>query len=96
MQAASIEEYAVVAKIWCFETADYEACRQAATKAVTQYVTFTHRLGFAVTESGLKAALHQAGVQRVDLISPAATLSKTTGEAAFCTGVSVTYEGIDV
>ena len=96
VQAASVQDYAVSAQIWCYANIDTEVVRLAAQAAAEQYVESVHRLGFDVTDSGLKAALHQPGVQRAEIVSPAVPIVRNSDEAAFCTGVTVTYEGIDV
>lgn len=96
MQAATVTEYQIVADIWCYGSADSAVVQQAAHDAVTKYADDMHRLGYDVTDSGMKRALHQPGVQRVDITSPAATIVNGPAEASYCTGVSVTYRGIDV
>lgn len=96
VQVPTVEDYAINAKIWCFANVDHEVVRQAATVAAQAYADQSHRLGYDVTDSGLKAALHQPGVQRVEILSPTLPLTKGPSEAAFCTDVTVTYEGIDV
>jgi phage-related baseplate assembly protein len=47
-------------------------------------------MGYDVTLSGIYAALHQPGVQRVNLSSPSANITIADGEAAYCTGITVT------
>jgi phage tail sheath protein FI len=78
------------------DTVDSGVVRDAAEAAAHQYANDMHRLGYDVTISGLHRALHQPGVQRVEITQPAATIVNDASEAAFCTGVTVTYEGIDV
>jgi phage-related baseplate assembly protein len=95
VQPPTIEEYQVIAKIWCFPNVDSETVRQTATETAQSYVQQSHRLGRDITDSGLKAALHQTGVQRVEVLSPALPLVKGPSEAAFCTDVTVTFEGTD-
>ncbi|MNP75450.1 hypothetical protein D3C76_1725120 [compost metagenome] len=43
-----------------------------------------------VTLSGLYAALHQPGVQQVDLTSPTTNLVIGDGEASYCTSITLT------
>jgi len=94
--APSVISYAVSALIWVYPGVDGEIVRQAAEDACWEYARDTHRLGYAVTISGLHRALHQAGVQRVEIVSPAAEIMPTAFEAAYCTNVTVTNEGTDV
>jgi phage-related baseplate assembly protein len=67
--------------------------RQAALDAVTAYAEAQRRIGYDVTLSGIYAALHKPGVQRVNLTAPAANLTIGDGEASFCTAITVTVAG---
>lgn len=96
VQAASVTPYVIEAGIWCYGNVDSGVVRAAAEAAARQYADDMHRLGYDVTISGLHRALHQPGVQRVEITQPAAAIVNGASEAAFCTGVTVTYEGIDV
>jgi phage-related baseplate assembly protein len=53
------------------------------------------RVGLDVTLSGIYAALHQPGVQRVTLPEPTANVEITNTEAAYCTARTVTIAGVD-
>lgn len=66
----------------------------AAQAALEAYVAAVHRIGEDVTISGIHAALHQPGVARVDLVSPAATIEISASQASFCTGIDLTDGGI--
>ncbi|ADP96427.1 baseplate assembly protein [Marinobacter adhaerens] len=96
VQSVAVTEYSVVAELTVFSGPDAEVVRQSAEDAITDYVANQHRIGYDITLSGLYAALHQAGVQNVTLTSPAATIVIGDGEAAYCTGVTVTVGGTDV
>lgn len=88
--SASIVGYTINAELVMYPGPDPEVVRQAALTAVTTYAEAQRRIGFDVTLSGLYAALHQPGVQRVDLVSPAATLVIGEGQSSHCTSISVT------
>lgn len=92
VQAAAVSTYEVDATLHLFGEPDASVVRDLAYEAVTAYVKDAHRLGRDVTVSGLHAALHQHGVERVDLVSPAADIVNGETEAAFCTGVSLAVE----
>ncbi len=94
--AATVITYSVDARIWVYPGVDGEIVRQAAEDACRAYAQDTHRLGYAVTISGLHRSLHQAGVQRVEIVSPVAEIMPTAFEAAYCGTVTVTNEGTDV
>lgn len=90
-----IIEYNLIAKLYLFYGPDQTSVLDAAKNAVNTYVNAQHKLGRDITQSGLYAALHQAGVQRVELISPSADLNINTAQAAYCTLVNVTIGGRD-
>jgi phage-related baseplate assembly protein len=96
VQAATIIVYNLDATLTLYEGPDAEVVRQAAEDAATTYVTEHHRLGHDITISGLHAALHQPGVQKVTLAEPVADIVIQGNEAAHCSAVSVTVGGVDV
>lgn len=60
------------------------------------YADRRHNIGRDITASGLFAALHVEGVQRVDLKSPTdLPLEPTNGQAAYATSVKVEFDGRD-
>ncbi|SDS49750.1 Phage-related baseplate assembly protein [Halopseudomonas litoralis] len=95
--SAAVNEYEIEAVITTYPGPDSEVVRAAAQAAAQDYVDAMHRMAYDVTLSGLYAALHQAGVQRVDLIQPAATIVNGEGQASYCTSIAVTVaENYDV
>jgi len=92
---ADITEYAVNAELTILPGPAGSTIQQTAEAAVQVYALDRHKLGYGVTRSGLYAALHQAGVHNVNLISPAADLIMNNTQAAYCTGVTVTIGGVD-
>lgn len=96
VQAAEIITYAVSATLTVYPGPDSGVVREAAETAVRAYAEAQHRLGRDVTLSGLYAALHQPGVQKVTLNAPAADLSIHDGQAAYCTGTTVQLGGVNV
>lgn len=94
--APAIVHYAVLAELVTYPGPSAQAVLDAALAAVQAYVAACHRLGYDVTLSGLYAALHQPGVQRVNLIEPVATVVCGKHQAAYCTGITVTLAGTDV
>jgi phage-related baseplate assembly protein len=96
VQSAAITEYSVTAELTVYPGPDAEVIRQSAEDAVTAYVNGLHAIGYDVTLSGMYAALHQSGVQNVSISSPAADIVIGDGEAAYCTGITVTIGGTDV
>jgi len=95
VQSASILTYTVDATLATYPGPDAAVVIDQAKTAVTAYVDEQHRLGRDVTLSGLYAALHQPGVQRAELASPATTLTVDDQTAAYCTGITLTHGGTD-
>ncbi len=96
VQGATVIEYAVEAELVLYEGPVEDEVTAAAQAAIEGHVAARHRLGHDITLSGIYAALHQAGVQKVTLTSPAADILVDDNEAAFCTGVTLTSGGRDV
>ncbi|MEZ2744275.1 baseplate J/gp47 family protein [Halopseudomonas bauzanensis] len=95
--SAAVNEYEIEAVITVYPGPDSEVVRAAAYAAAQAYTDAMHRMAYDVTLSGLYAALHQAGVQRVDLIQPPATIVNGEGQASYCTAITVTVaEDYDV
>lgn len=95
VQGAQIVPYVIEAALTLYHGPDEEAVRLEAQAAAQAYAAETHRLGRDVTLSGLYAALHRPGVQKVRLISPAAGLDMAPHQASWCNSLSVTVEGRD-
>jgi phage-related baseplate assembly protein len=96
VQAATIVDYTVVAGITTYEGPDSAVVLAAAEASVSAKVAELHAIGHDVTRSALFAALHVAGVQNVDLVSPAADVAIDDGEAGYCTGITLTHAGTDL
>jgi phage-related baseplate assembly protein len=95
VQSATIIPYAVSAQIFTFAGPDSAVVMAEARVQLDRYVASSLRMGRDITMSGLHAALHRAGVQNVVVSSPAADIVVSRTEAAYCTGITLTYAGID-
>lgn len=95
VQGAQIVPYVIEAALTLYHGPDEEAVRLEAQAAAQVYAAETHRLGRDVTLSGLYAALHRPGVQKVRLISPPSGLDMAPHQASWCDALSVTVEGRD-
>lgn len=93
VRAAEIVTYAVAATLHIYPGPAAAPVLAAAESTARETVTRLHTLGHDVTRSALFAALHQPGVQRVDLTSPPADIVVGSGQAAWCAVVSIT-EGV--
>lgn len=94
VQSAAIVHYGVEARLWVFAGPDSAVVLAAAQAALNAYLAECQRLGRSVTRSGLYAALHVSGVQRVDLVGPAGDVEVDRTQVAVCTAVSVVIAGV--
>ncbi len=95
VNAASIVNYSITATLTFFYGPDRAVVLAAAQSAAEAYALNQHKMGMDITISGIHAALHQPGVQNVNLTSPAADLVIDHNQAAFCTGITLTDGGLD-
>lgn len=93
-RAAEIVDYEVVARLYTFAGPDPTVVVDQAIERLGEYIADNQRLGRTITISGLYAALHVAGVQRVELITPTNDIECSLNQAAFCTRIDVTYGGL--
>lgn len=96
VQGATIVNFAVEAELTIYPGPDSAVVLAQAEAALGDYIEAQQRLGRDVTRSGLFAALHQSGVQNVNLTSPIADIVISMSEAAYCTGTTVSVVGTDV
>lgn len=94
VESAEIVPFAVEATLWSFAGPDPDVAMAAARAQLDAYLDNSRRLGRDITMSGLYAALQVAGIQNVELASPAASIVIGPTQAAYCTGVTLTYGGI--
>lgn len=89
VQSAAILPYDVVAILHLFPGPDSSVVVAEALRRLAIYVEACHRLGRVVARSGLAAALHVAGVERVELLHPAEDIRADLTQAPYCIGVDV-------
>ncbi|WP_434361060.1 baseplate J/gp47 family protein [Parasalinivibrio latis] len=89
VQGADVVTYAVQASLTCFDGPDKNVVLQAAQQAVVKYIEREHRLGRTISRSGLFAALHQPGVENVQLTSPSVDLAIERHQAVFCNAINI-------
>jgi len=88
--SASIVEYTVEAELEMYPGPDSAVVEAAALAALEQYIDDMHRIGYDVTLSGIYHALHQSGVKQVNLTEPSANVAVASGQAAYCTDITLT------
>ncbi len=94
VQNAEILPYRIRAQLVFYTGPDPEVVRQESLRAATDYARRHHLLGHDITLSGLYAALHQVGVQKVVLTEPTSDIVVEPHQAAYATQVEVTAGGI--
>ncbi|XHR29611.1 MAG: baseplate J/gp47 family protein [Chthoniobacteraceae bacterium] len=93
VQGAELVKYSIQATIYTYTGPDPDTVISASQAAADTYVASQHKLGLDVTLSGIYAALHQSGVQRVALASPTADIVISPIQASYCTGITLTNGG---
>ena len=94
VRSAAILNYQVAATIYTFPGPDSSVVLELARKRLAAYVEECHRLGREVAVSGLHAARHVDGVERVELHSPVANIVADLTQAPYCTAMDVQHGGI--
>ncbi|MDL4863272.1 baseplate J/gp47 family protein [Halomonas elongata] len=95
VQSAEIIDYAITATLYFQPGPDSQVVLAEAQRQAQRYVEQQHRLGVDITLSGVYAALHRPGVQRVELESPTSTITIGPTQAGYCTAITLTDGGID-
>ena len=92
-QSASVVDFTIDAALYTYPGPDTNVVLATAQAGMETYLEENKRLGRSITRSGVFAALHVAGVQRVELTSPAADVNCTVSQAANNTGITITHGG---
>jgi phage-related baseplate assembly protein len=94
VQSATIVNWHIAATLTCYPGPDRAVILAAAQAAAQAYAADQHRLGRDVTLSGIYAALHRPGVQRVALVNPVADIVIADHQASWCTAITLTDGGV--
>ncbi|MGI4812153.1 MAG: baseplate assembly protein [Janthinobacterium lividum] len=94
VQGAEIIKYSVEAAITTFPGPDASVVLNEARSRLFHYVESVRRLGREVTLSGIYAALHVDGVERVTIESPQGNLRISRSQAPYCDGVWISHAGV--
>jgi phage-related baseplate assembly protein len=89
---AQVQHYAI--GVTLYPEADESPSQAAAVTALTAYATARHKLKKSVSISGIIAAANASGVQKIVVNAPAADISCSAQQAAYCTGITVTVAGV--
>lgn len=89
VQSATIHNYTIHAKLHLYRGPEYEPIKAEALKKLTAYTEEKRRLGRDISLSGIYAALHLEGVQRVELLAPTADIVLPNSKSAYCTNIQI-------
>lgn len=92
---AEIVPFSVAATLYLFDGPSEDVVLSAVNQALAAYLASSRALGRDITLSGLYRVLHQEGVQRVALTSPAADVVITPQQAGHCSAVDILVGGRD-
>lgn len=95
VQSAAIVDYRIDATLYLYPGPESEPVRSAAENKLKAYISAQHRLGRDIRKSAIYAALHVEGVQRVELVAPAADIVLDKTQASFCTDYRIVVGGSD-
>lgn len=96
VQACDITDYTIEAELYLYPGPAESPILEAAEAGAQAFASAHFQPGYDIRRSGIFAALHVAGVQRVELSEPAADLVLGMSEAGRCTAVTLTVGGRDV
>ena len=94
VQAVTIVQYQITAEVIVPLGPDASAIGTTIAANVAAYKDAPRRIGRDVTRSAIYAALHVAGVERVNLTQPAADVALDHSQASQCTAVNITVNGV--
>jgi phage-related baseplate assembly protein len=94
VQPVTVVNFTLTAELYTYPGPDPAVVTQAARDALEAYLESVRRIGKDVTVSGIYAALHQPGVQRVHLLNPNLDIEVEADEVSFCASYTVDHVGI--
>lgn len=95
VSAPTVIEYDLTVALTLFAGPSTELVTAAVQSALAQFASSHHMLETDIVLSAIDAAAHVTGVKKVVIVSPAADIECAPGEAAYCTGVTVTIAAIE-
>lgn len=94
VRSAEIVKYAIDAIIYTYAGPDSGVVISEAQSRAQKFADNSRRNGREIPLSGIYAALHAEGVERVVLISPAKDIAITSTQASFCSSLKVKHGGV--
>jgi len=93
VQSAEIVIYAIEATLYLYPGPESEPIITAAQNALSAWLSAQGKIGTDVARSAIMAALHVQGVQRVELVSPAADIAIADTQSALCSSYRIDLGG---
>jgi phage-related baseplate assembly protein len=93
VQAAEVVLYAAHVRLWTYPGADATTRAAEAEAALQALVGKLYAVGLDVPRSAVASAAHVSGVQRVEVVQPAADMVIDMTRVALCTWVNVEWIG---
>jgi len=95
VQSVEVVPFTIEAQLFTFPGPDASLIVAAAQAKLDEHLAANRLIGRDLTFSGLNAALHVEGIQRVQFTTPLATIAISSTQVAHCTAVDVTFGGYD-
>lgn len=89
VKEAKVENYKIEATMHLLSGPSSAHVVAQAAKNLEEYVVQSHALGTSVARSGIDAALHIPGVERIEILEPAEDITPEAHTAAYCTGFTL-------
>lgn len=93
VQSADIQPFNIAAQLWLYSGPDPDLILSTALASLDAFLATARRLGRDIPRSAIIAALHVAGVQRVELAEPAVDQVYSMLQAGHCANIDVTIGG---
>jgi len=90
VSAADVVNYQINAVLDFFPGVGQQQVLDAATASAQAYAAEMRKLGMDITLDGVYAALRRPGVQKVNLLSPAADIPIQWNQAPYCSAINIT------
>lgn len=95
VQSAEIVSYQINALLYLYPGPESEPIHNAAQQALGSWISEQGKIGRDVARSAIMAALHVQGVQRVELLEPAADIVISDTQAGYCEAFTLEDGGTD-
>lgn len=95
VKAVQLINYSIKAKLYLYSGPESEPIKKAAIDNLINYINEKHRIGRRISRSAIMSALHVAGVQRIELVTPEQDITISREQASYCSSYDVEVAGYD-